>query len=143
MLALVPGPGQVHRDPVGDGLAVAVAQPGQEGGVQAVLAGGPGGPDGCGGLAEGVAGLPGPDPGFRAGRVSVAGVPVHCGAVLARGQGGIRGVAARLPAQRRNLSPQRLDQRGLLRHHRQQLRDPGSQLRIRRLLRMRHPRTQP
>jgi len=71
-------------------------------------------------------------------------------AVLARGLGGVRGIPARLPAQRRHLGPQRLDQRGLLRHHRQQPRDPrhqlripGSQLLVQRLLRMRHPRTQP
>jgi hypothetical protein len=50
------------------------------------------------------------------------------------------------PACRRSagyLGPQRLDQRGLLRYHRQQFRVPGSQLLIRQLLRMRHPRTQP
>jgi len=54
VVALVPGPGQVHRDPEGDGLVVAVAQPGQEGGLQAGLAGVPGGPDcGCGGPGSG------------------------------------------------------------------------------------------
>src|SRR5438552_12261981 len=66
---LVPGPGQVDRDPEGDGLVVAVAQPGQEGGVQAGAVTGAGGPDGGGRLAEGVAGLPGPGLGCRAGRV--------------------------------------------------------------------------
>jgi hypothetical protein len=40
------------------------------------------------------------------------------------------GIPARLPAQRRDLGPQRLDQRGLLRHHRQELRDPRRQFRV-------------
>ena len=48
-------------------------------------------------------------------------------AVLTRRLRGIRGVPARPPAQRRDLGPQRLDQRGLLRHHRPQFRVPGSQ----------------
>ena len=71
MLSLVPGPGQVDRDPEGDGLVVAVAQPVQQGGIQFSLAGVPGGPD-CGrGRALGVAGLPGSDLGFRVDRVGV------------------------------------------------------------------------
>ena len=82
MVALVPGPGQVHRDPEGDGLVVAVAQPGQEGGVQAGLAGVPGGPDRGGGRAEGIAGLPGPDLGFRVNGVGVVEVPVQVGQAL-------------------------------------------------------------
>ena len=64
-------------------------------------------------------------------------------AVLTRRLRGIRGVPARPPAQRRDLGPQRLDQRGLLRHHRPQFRVPGSQFLIRQLFRKRHPRTQP
>ena len=76
MVSLVPRAGQVDGDPAGDGLVVAVAQPGQQGGVQAGLAGVPGGPDRCRGRAEGVVGLPGPDLGFRVGRVGVVEVPV-------------------------------------------------------------------
>ena len=45
-----------------------MAQPGQEGGVQADLAGVPGSPDRDRGRAEGVAGLPGPDLGYRVNR---------------------------------------------------------------------------
>jgi hypothetical protein len=46
VVALVPGAGQVDGDPAGDGLVVAVARRGQEGGIQARLAGGAGDP-GC------------------------------------------------------------------------------------------------
>lgn len=90
MVALVPGPGQVNRDPVGDGLVVGVAQLIQEGGVQAGLAGVPGGPDRSPGRAEGLAGLPGPDLGFRVDGVGVVEVPVQVGgALLDSGQPGV------------------------------------------------------
>ena len=59
--------------------------------------------------------------------------------VLTRWLRRIRRIPACRPPQRRHLGLQRLDQRALLRHQRQQLRNPGSQLLIRRLLRMRHP----
>jgi len=65
VVSLVPGPGQAGRDPEGDGLVVAVAQPGQQSGIQFSLAGAPGGLDCGGGRAQGVAGLPGPDLGLR------------------------------------------------------------------------------
>jgi hypothetical protein len=68
VLSLVPGPGQADGDPEGHGLVVAVAQPVQEGRVQLGLAGAAGGPDGGGRRAEGVAGLPGPDLGYRVNR---------------------------------------------------------------------------
>jgi hypothetical protein len=61
-------------------LVVAVAQPGQEGGFQAGLAGGPGGLDRGGRLAEGVACcLSGPDLGYRIDRVGVVEVAVQMG----------------------------------------------------------------
>src|SRR5437660_3238570 len=90
MIALVPGPGQVDRDPADDGLVVAVAQAGQERGVQARTVTGAAGPDGGGGLAEGIAGLPGPYLGYRVDRVSVVEVPVEVGeALLDSGEPGI------------------------------------------------------
>ncbi len=82
MVALVPGPGQVDRDPGCDGLVVAVAQAGQERGVEAGAFADAAGPDGGGGLAEGVAGLPGPDLGYRIDGVGVAGVPIEVGEAL-------------------------------------------------------------
>jgi hypothetical protein len=82
VVALVPGPGQVYRDPVGDGLVVVVAQAGQERGVQARAVTGAAGPDGGSGFAQGIAGLPGPDLGYRVGRVSVVEVPVEVGEAL-------------------------------------------------------------
>jgi hypothetical protein len=67
-----------------------VAQPGQQGGVQSGLAGVPGGPDRGRGRAEGVAGLPGPDPGFRVGRVGIVEVPVQVSeALLDSGEPGV------------------------------------------------------
>src|SRR5258707_10280817 len=90
MIALVPGPGQVHRDPVGDGLVVAVAQAGQERGVEAGAVTGAAGSDGSSGLAEGIAGLPGPDLGCWVGRVGVVEVPVEVGeALLDAGEPGV------------------------------------------------------
>src|SRR5262249_26905598 len=90
VVAFMPGPGQVDRDPVGDGLVVAVPQLVQEGGVQHGLAGVPGGPDGGRGLAEGVAGLPGPDLGFWVDGVGVVEVAVQVGqALLDSGEPGV------------------------------------------------------
>ena len=86
----MPGAGQVDGDPAGDGLVVAVAQRGQEGGVQSGLAGVPGGPGRGGGRAEGVAGLPGPGLGFRVDCVGVIEVPVQMGeALLDAGEPGV------------------------------------------------------
>jgi len=86
----VPGAGQAPGDPGLDGLVVAVAQPGEQGGVKSGLVLAAGGPDGGGCRAEGVAGLPGPGPGCRAGRVSIAGVPVQAGeALLDSGEPGV------------------------------------------------------
>ncbi len=95
MVSVVPGAGQVDGDPEGDGLVVAVPQPGQEIGVQAGLAVGAGGPDRGPGGAERVAGRPGPGLRYRIDRVRVVQVPVQVGqALLDSGQPGVVGEVA-------------------------------------------------
>ena len=67
-----------------------MAQAGQERGAEARAVTGAAGPDGGSGFAQGIAGLPGPDLGYRVDRVSVAEVPAEMGeALLDAGEPGV------------------------------------------------------
>ena len=59
-----------------------MARAGQERGVEARAVIGAAGPDGGSGFAQGIAGLPGPDLGYRVDHVSVVKVPVEVGEAL-------------------------------------------------------------
>ena len=74
VVALVPGPGQVRRDPDGYAVVVAAPQPGDQVGVGVVAVVGPGGVDLVDRGAEGVGDLAGP--GLRVGVEGVGVVEV-------------------------------------------------------------------